>query len=103
MADSKIKNTRNTDSILFKQLTKLFSGPISNYNQQTQSRYRRTQLDKFSFKSAQGLEFKKAEYQTYENMSAKTMQAQNRGDRYIDFDQMEYMAEIASALESRYR
>jgi len=99
MADSKIKNTRNTDSILFKQLTKLFSGPISNYNQQTQSRYRRTQLDKFSFKSAQVLEFKKAEYQTYENMSAKTMQAQNRGDRYIDFDQMEYMAEIASALD----
>lgn len=99
MADSRNKNTRNSQSLLFKQLTKLFSGPIANYDQQTQSRYRRTQLDKFKFQSAQGLEFKKAEYLTYENMSTKTMQAQNRADRYIDFDQMEYMPEIASALD----
>ena len=93
------KNTRNSDSLLFKQLTKLFSGPIANYDQQTQSRYRRTQLDKFKFQSAQGLEFKKSEYLSYENISTKTMQAQNRADRYIDFDQMEYMPEIASALD----
>jgi hypothetical protein len=100
MADNrKIKNTRNQDSQLFKQLTKLFSGPLANYNQQTQSRYRRTQLDKFKFQSAQGLEFKKAEYLAYENISTKTMHAQNRADRYIDFDQMEYMPEIASALD----
>lgn len=95
----KTKNTRNSESLLFKQLTKLFSGPLANYDQQNQSRYRRTQLDKFKFQSAQGLEFKKAEYLTYENMSTKTMQAQNRADRYIDFDQMEYMPEIASALD----
>jgi len=99
MANNKTKNTRNTDSLLFKQLTKLFSGPITNYDQQTQSRYRRTQLDKFKFQSAQGLEFKKSEYLSYENISTKTMQAQNRADRYIDFDQMEYMPEIASALD----
>lgn len=99
MATNKTKNTRNTDSLLFKQLTKLFSGPITNYDQQTQSRYRRTQLDKFKFQSAQGLEFKKSEYLSYENISTKTMQAQNRADRYIDFDQMEYMPEIASALD----
>lgn len=99
MADNKTKNTRNSDSLLFKQLTKLFSGPLANYDQQTQSRYRRTQLDKFKFQSAQGMEFKKAEYLTYENISTKTMQAQNRADRYIDFDQMEYMPEIASALD----
>jgi hypothetical protein len=100
MADNRRnKNTRNSESLLFKQLTKLFSGPIANYDQQTQSRYRRTQLDKFKFQSAQGLEFKKAEYLTYENISTKTMHAQNRADRYIDFDQMEYMPEIASALD----
>ncbi len=100
MADNrKTKHTRNSESLLFKQLTKLFSGPIANYDQQTQSRYRRTQLDKFRFQSAQGLEFKKAEYLTYENISTKTMHAQNRADRYIDFDQMEYMPEIASALD----
>ena len=94
-----IKNTRNAESLLFKQLTKLFSGPITDYQQQTQSRYRRTQLDKFQFTSAQGLEFKKAEYSAYENISTKTMAQQNRADRYIDFDQMEYMPEIASALD----
>jgi len=99
MANNKTKNTRNSESLLFKQLTKLFSGPITNYDQQTQSRYRRTQLDKFKFQSAQGLEFKKSEYLSYENISTKTMQAQNRADRYIDFDQMEYMPEIASALD----
>jgi hypothetical protein len=100
MADNrKTKNTRNQESQLFKQLTKLFSGPLASYNQQTQSRYRRTQLDKFKFQSAQGLEFKKAEYLAYENISTKTMHAQNRADRYIDFDQMEYMPEIASALD----
>jgi len=99
MANNKTKNTRNSESLLFKQLTKLFSGPITNYDQQIQSRYRRTQLDKFKFQSAQGLEFKKSEYLSYENISTKTMQAQNRADRYIDFDQMEYMPEIASALD----
>ncbi len=46
-----------------------------------------------------GMTFKKAEYLAYENISTKTMQAQNRADRYIDFDQMEYMPEIASALD----
>ena len=100
MADNRrTKNPRNEESLLFKQLTKLFSGPIANYDQQSQSRYRRTQLDKFKFQSAQGLSFKKAEYLAYENISTKTMQAQNRADRYIDFDQMEYMPEIASALD----
>jgi len=98
-SNKNIKNTRNTESLLFKQLTKLFSGPIANYDQESQSRYRRTQLDKFKFTSAQGMEFKKAEYNAYENISTKTMAHQNRADRYIDFDQMEYMPEIASALD----
>ena len=101
MADQKNKNTKNQDSELFKRLTKLFSGPIVNYNQPVQSRYRRNQMDKFGqkFTSAGGLEFKKSAYNPYENFSSKMMANQNRADRYIDFDQMEYMPEIASALD----
>jgi len=101
MADQKFKNTKNQDSELFKRLTKLFSGPIVNYNQPVQSRYRRNQMDKFGqkFTSAGGLEFKKSAYNPYENFSSKMMSNQNRADRYIDFDQMEYMPEIASALD----
>ena len=41
MAKNK-KNTRNQDSLLFKQLTRLFSGPIVNYRKQTQRRFRKT-------------------------------------------------------------
>ena len=101
MAEQKFKNTKNEDSELFKRLTKLFSGPIVNYNQPVQSRYRRNQMDKFGqkFTSAGGLEFKKSAYNPYENFSSKMMANQNRADRYIDFDQMEYMPEIASALD----
>lgn len=101
MADQNFKNTKNQDSELFKRLTKLFSGPIVNYNQPVQSRYRRNQMDKFGqkFASAGGLEFKKSAYNPYENFSSKMMANQNRADRYIDFDQMEYMPEIASALD----
>jgi len=101
MAEQKFKNTKNQDSELFKRLTKLFSGPIVNYNQPVQSRYRRNQMDKFgqNFTSAGGLEFKKSAYNPYENFSSKMMANQNRADRYIDFDQMEYMPEIASALD----
>jgi hypothetical protein len=101
MADQKFNNTKNQDSELFKRLTKLFSGPIVNYNQPVQSRYRRNQIDKFGqkFTSASGLEFKKSVYNPYENFSSKMMSNQNRADRYIDFDQMEYMPEIASALD----
>jgi hypothetical protein len=101
MAEQKNKNTKNQDSELFKRLTKLFSGPIVNYNQPVQSRYRRNQMDKFGqkFTSAGGLEFKKSAYNPYENFSSKMMANQNRADRYIDFDQMEYMPEIASALD----
>jgi len=101
MADQNTKNTKNQDSELFKRLTKLFSGPIVNYNQPVQSRYRRNQMDKFGqkFTSAGGLEFKKSAYNPYENFSSKMMANQNRADRYIDFDQMEYMPEIASALD----
>ena len=98
MAD---KNSRNNQSQLFKALTRLFSGPIINYRSQTGRKIRRQHLDKFStrFKSASGQQFKKSLYNPLDTLSANAMQNQRRVERYVDFDQMEYMPEIASSMD----
>jgi len=94
-------NTRNPDNALFKQLTKLLSGPMINYRTQTARRLRRRQLDQYArrFRSASGQQFKKTEYNPFDNLMASVMQNQNRLERYVDFDQMEYTPEIASAMD----
>lgn len=97
MADN--KKTRNPDSPLYRRLTRLFSGPIINYRTQTQRRFKRQQLDKFKFTSTSGLQFKKSEYNPFETIGSDYMHSQNRNERYVDFDQMEFMPEIASALD----
>jgi len=93
------KNTRNPQSNLFKQLTRLFSGPITDYRRQNPRKERRRQLDKYSFQSAGGLEFKKSAYDPYKNLGANFFNNQSRMERYIDFDQMEYSPELHSALD----
>ena len=95
------KNNRNPDSPLFRRLTKLFSGPIVNYRAQLPRRERRRQLDKYAqqFKSASGQQFKKVEYNPFEGLSSNVMTHQDRARRYADFEQMEYMPELASALD----
>ena len=95
MADP--RNPRNEASPLYKILTRLFSGPIVNYDTEQQNRYRRKQLDKYGtkFTSLSGKQFKKQENNIYENYSAKYYASQNRAERYVDFDQMEYTPEIA--------
>ena len=98
MADSKKRN-RNPDSSLFRRLTKLFSGPIVNYDAQTPRRERRRQLDKYKFRSATGQQFKKSVYDPFSNLTYNYVASQGRAERYADFDQMEYMPEIASALD----
>jgi hypothetical protein len=100
MADTK-KNPRNNVSPLFKALTRLFSGPIINYDQRQVALDRRKNLNKYStkFKSLAGLDFKKSRYNPYEYMQASLMVNHNRAERYLDFDQMEYMPELASALD----
>ena len=62
---------------------------------------RRTALDKYAtqFKSASGQQFRKAEYSPFDVMHSKIMAQQNRAERYVDYEQMEYMPEIASALD----
>ena len=95
------RNTRNTSSELFKSLTRLFSGPIINYRSQSGRKIRRQHLDKYSsrFKTASGQQFKKSLYNPLDQLSANAMQNQRRVERYVDFDQMEYMPEIASSLD----
>jgi len=100
MADQS-RNPRNNVSPLFKALTRIFSGPIVNYNQRQVALDRRNNLNKYStkFKSLAGLEFKKARYNPYDYMQTSIMVNHNRAERYLDFDQMEYTPELASALD----
>jgi len=95
------KNPVNTESSLFKSLTKLFSGPIVSYRSQSGRKIRRQHLDKFSsrFKSASGQQFKKQTYNPLDTIAANAIGNQRRAERYIDFDQMEYMPEIASSMD----
>ena len=103
MADNNNNNTnnpRNTDSPLFKRLTRLFSGPMVDYDRPAVIRGTRRDVTKYTFKSSTGREFKKKEY--YNPFSGQTnsvLWARNKQIRYTDFDQMEYMPEIASGLD----
>ncbi len=96
------KNVRNPDSGLFKQLTKLLSGPLVKYRRQDARQLKKRQLDKYKsrFRSASGQEFKMSAYEdVYSSLRSDYYQNQNRMDRYADFDQMEYTPEISSALD----
>ncbi len=103
MANNKTNknNPRNPQSLLFRRLTRLLSGPLTNYRTQTNHRLRRIELDKYSskFTSASGKDFKKTAYNPYDNLQAQAMASQARTERYVDFDQMEYTPEIASAMD----
>ena len=101
MADEDKRNPRNPTSDLYKRLTKLFSGPIVSRRTQAGRRIRKQQLDKYAhmFKSASGQEFKRTHYNPFESMNSNYMANQNRTERYVDSDQMEYMPEISSALD----
>ena len=100
MADRKT-NPRNQQSRLFKQLTRIFSGPIVRYRSETGRQIKRRDMDKYAntIRSASGQQFKRSEYQAYEKIQANAFVNQNRSERYVDFDQMEYTPEISSALD----
>ena len=101
MANKPVNNPKNQQSSLFKSLTRLFSGPIINFRSQSGRRIRRQHLDKFSsrFKSASGQQFKKSLYNPLDVVATNAIANQQRAERYVDFDQMEYMPEIASSLD----
>jgi hypothetical protein len=83
-------NNKNSESILFKRLTKLLSGPIVNKRSQFYRQEKRKDLDKYSFQSASGKEFQKSDYNPFEHIHSSMMKNHNRGERYAEFDQMEF-------------
>ncbi len=95
------KSPYNPQADLFKALTKLFSGPITQRRTQTGRMLRRRQLDNYAtkFKSASGAQFKKWEYNALNTVTLNMISNRNRSERYVDFDEMEYMPEIASSLD----
>jgi hypothetical protein len=101
MARRTTKNPNNPANKLYRQLTRLLSGPLAVYDREQPGSLRRYQYQdkKKYFSSASGKSFKKSEYNPYDTLNAKYMATQARGDRYIDFDQMEYMPEIASSMD----
>ena len=104
MANSNEKNNRNPASPLFKRLTRLLSGPIVNYKAQMARQERRDDMGKYRyrFRSMSGQEFKRADTnmsQNYNMFTSAAFRNQNRAERYTDFEQMEYMPEIASAID----
>ena len=96
------KNPRNPVSPLFRQLTKLLSGPLVKYRRENSRQLKKRKLDNYKsrFRSASGQEFKVSAYsEVYGSLQTDYYANQNRMDRYVDFDQMEYTPEIASALD----
>ena len=93
-------NPKNKESSLFRRLTRLFSGPIVNYNQPSVVRATARTSKKYTFKTASGKEFKKKEYYNpFSGIQNKALMSRDKQMRYTDFDQMEYAPEIASALD----
>ena len=45
------KNPKNTDSPLFRALTRFLSGPVTRYQRQNPRQLKRWQLDKYKFTS----------------------------------------------------
>lgn len=93
------KNPRNRESPLYTGLTRIFSGPLASFRSQSQIRYKRRDLDRYKFTSAGGQSFKKKSYNPFEAIQSNIMANQSRAERYSDFDQMEFTAEIASAMD----
>ena len=93
-------NPRNNQSPLFKRLTRLFSGPLVNYDRPAVIRGTRRDVKKYTFTSSTGREFKKREYHNpFSSQTNQVLQDRNKQVRYTDFEQMEYTPEIASALD----
>lgn len=93
-------NPRNQESTLFKRLTRLFSGPIVDYDQPSVTRATPRTTKKYTFRTSTGKEFKKKEYYNpFTGLSNKVLQTRDKEMRYTDFEQMEYTPEIASALD----
>ncbi len=85
-------NPRNNNSTLFKRLTRLFSGPIVDYNQPSVTRGSDRTIKKYQFTTSTGKEFQRKEYYNpFSGLQNKTLLSRDKQIRYTDFEQMEYV------------
>ena len=90
MADQNENNPRNSQSSLFKRLTRLFSGPITTRRSRQVQSQAGTSPDKYTFRTSTGKEFKKKEYYNpFQPMQYKNLATMDRSLRYSDFEEME--------------
>ncbi len=93
-------NPRNQRSSLFRKLTRLFSGPLVGYDNPSVTRGTSRTIKKYTFTSSTGKEFKKKEYYNpFGELSNGVLRDRSKQIRYTDFEQMEYMPEIASSVD----
>ena len=92
-------NPKNPESDLFKRLTRFFSGPIADYRSQVPRELKRRQLKKYKFTNSAGGDFAKSMHNPFSALQTEYMVNQDRLMRYADYEQMEYMPEISSALD----
>ena len=85
-SNNNANNPRNSQSSLFKRLTRLFSGPIVNYDRPSPALSKSRDIKKYTFKSNTGKEFKKKEYYNpFTDYNSKVLHARNKQVRYTDF------------------
>ncbi len=95
-------NPKNNEHVLYKKLTKYFSGPIATYNTRSPQAQKRKDLDKYStiFKDVTGRSFQKiSNSKIFRHINGEYLGALERGHRYADFEQMEYDPILASCLD----
>ena len=81
-------------------MTRLFSGPLVGYDNPAVVKGTPRTLKKYTFTTSTGREFKKKEYYNpFNSLSNAVLRDRSKQIRYTDFEQMEYMPEIASTLD----
>ena len=61
------RNPNNDQNPLYRALTRLLSGPITDRRKQNPRQLKRRQLNKYSFTSPGGLSFKKQTHNPFDN------------------------------------
>ena len=102
MADQSKNPTQSRVNFISKRLTRLFSGPITNYRSQMTRDYKRHTTGLISplvLKVRAVNNSSAAGYNPFAQINPRRRWSnQRRTESYTDFDQMEYTPEIASAL-----
>lgn len=94
----------NLDFSLIKRLTRIFSGPIIRKNSNNIQKIKRRYFNRFNFQATpwnfKGLaDFQKNEYRIFDNLTLESLNDRARILRYMEYEQMNTMPEVARALD----